>query len=88
MTQEVQRKIFDPFFTTKPIGSGTGLGMSISYQIVVEKHRGQLRCISTPGQGTEFLISIPIQQPKSSGLLQEELVGTLAHEEAINLTAC
>ena len=88
MTQEVQRKIFDPFFTTKPVGSGTGLGMSISYQIVVEKHGGKLHCISTPGQGTEFLISIPIQQPKTSGLLQEELVGTLAHEEAINLTAC
>ncbi|HEY9609700.1 PAS domain S-box protein [Allocoleopsis sp.] len=88
MTQEVQRKIFDPFFTTKPVGSGTGLGMSISYQIVVEKHGGKLHCISIPGQGTEFLMSIPIQQPKSSELLQDGLVGTLAHEEAINLTAC
>ncbi len=59
MTEEVKQKIFDPFFTTKPVGSGTGLGMSISYQIV-NKHGGQLKCISTPLQGTEFLIEIPI----------------------------
>jgi len=68
MTQEVQRRVFDPFFTTKPVGSGTGLGMSISYKIVVEKHGGQLQCISAPGQGTKFLIYIPIQQPKSVGV--------------------
>ena len=61
MPQEVQRRIFDPFFTTKPVGQGTGLGMSISYQIVVERHGGQLKCISAQGQGTQFLISIPIQ---------------------------
>jgi PAS domain S-box-containing protein len=59
---QIQEKIFDPFFTTKPIGKGTGMGMSISYQIVIEKHRGQLFCHSTPGQGTEFVIQIPIQQ--------------------------
>lgn len=57
--EEVQRRLFDPFFTTKEIGKGTGLGMSISYQIVVEKHRGRLRCISTPGQGAMFAIEIP-----------------------------
>jgi signal transduction histidine kinase len=62
MTQEIQRRIFDPFFTTKPVGQGTGLGLSISYQIVVEKHKGQLECISAPAQGTVFLISFPIQQ--------------------------
>jgi two-component system NtrC family sensor kinase len=58
---EHQTKLFDPFFTTKPVGSGTGLGLSISYQIVVEKHKGRLKYISTPGQGAEFLIEIPIQ---------------------------
>jgi len=57
---EVQARIFDPFFTTKPIGQGTGLGMSISYQIIVEKHHGKLECDSTPGQGTVFTIQIPI----------------------------
>ncbi|HIK05922.1 MAG TPA: AAA family ATPase [Trichormus sp. M33_DOE_039] len=60
MTEEVRQKIFDPFFTTKPIGSGTGLGLSISYQIVVEKHKGQLICNSTLGQGSEFVIEIPL----------------------------
>ena len=60
MSQEVQKQIFDPFFTTKPVGSGTGLGLTISYQIVVEKHHGQISCISAPGQGTEFIVEIPI----------------------------
>jgi len=60
MTEDIRQKIFDPFFTTKPVGVGTGLGLSISYQIVVEKHRGQFTCISTPNAGAEFLIEIPI----------------------------
>jgi signal transduction histidine kinase len=62
MPEDVRSQIFDPFFTTKPVGKGTGLGLSISYQIVIEKHRGQLQCISAPNQGTEFRIEIPIQQ--------------------------
>ncbi|MBD2297491.1 ATP-binding sensor histidine kinase [Nostoc sp. FACHB-190] len=62
MTEAVKKKIFDPFFTTKPVGSGTGLGLSISYQVIVDKHKGQLICDSTPGQGTEFVIEIPIKQ--------------------------
>ncbi|MBD0385434.1 MAG: GAF domain-containing protein, partial [Nostoc sp. C3-bin3] len=62
MTEAVQQKIFDPFFTTKPVGSGTGLGLSISYQIVVDKHKGSLTCNSTLGEGTEFVIEIPMQQ--------------------------
>ena len=57
----VLHKIFDPFFTTKPVGSGTGLGLSISYSIIVEKHHGQLSCISTPEQGAEFIIKIPCE---------------------------
>lgn len=62
MTDAVQSQIFDPFFTTKPVGKGTGLGLSISYQIVVEKHGGMFKCLSVPGQGTEFRIEIPVQQ--------------------------
>ena len=62
--EEIQSRIFDPFFTTKPIGKGTGMGMSISYQIVAAQHKGQLYCRSTPGQGTEFVIQIPIQQQR------------------------
>lgn len=60
MSEEVLHKMFDPFFTTKPVGSGTGLGLSISYQIVVEKHKGQISCISAPGQGTEMIVEIPV----------------------------
>ena len=61
MNAEVRQKIFDPFFTTKPVGRGTGLGLSISYQIVVDKHKGNLICDSTPGEGTEFIIEIPMR---------------------------
>ncbi len=53
------KKLFDPFFTTKPVGKGTGLGLSMSYQIIVDRHEGQLNCISTLGEGTEFQIQIP-----------------------------
>ncbi len=58
----IQQRIFNPFFTTKPVGRGTGMGMSISYQIITEKHNGRLVCNSTPGQGAEFVILIPIHQ--------------------------
>jgi PAS domain S-box-containing protein len=60
MTEEIQEKIFDPFFTTKPVGSGTGLGLAISHQIIVEKHKGNIQCFSVPGQGTEFILELPI----------------------------
>ncbi|HEY9605182.1 MAG TPA: CBS domain-containing protein [Allocoleopsis sp.] len=66
MTESVRRRLFDPFFTTKGVGKGTGLGLSISYQIIVEKHGGQISCTSTPGQGTEFAIKIPLRQQRSS----------------------
>ncbi|MBD1885913.1 ATP-binding protein [Microcoleus vaginatus] len=62
MAENVKKRLFDPFFTTKPVGKGTGLGLSISYKIVVEKHKGTLRCDSTPGLGTEFSIEIPLRQ--------------------------
>ncbi len=53
-------KIFDPFFTTKPTGQGTGLGLNVSYDIIVNKHGGELSVDSEPGQGTTFTIKIPI----------------------------
>ncbi|NJO58632.1 MAG: PAS domain S-box protein [Richelia sp. RM2_1_2] len=62
--ENIKTKLFDPFFTTKPVGKGTGMGLSISYQIIVEKHNGSLDCISTPGIGTEFVITIPTKQSK------------------------
>ncbi len=64
--EAIQSRLFDPFFTTKPIGKGTGMGLSISYQIVTEKHGGTLECQSVPGQGTAFVITIPQVQPVGS----------------------
>lgn len=60
ISEAVRNRIFNPFFTTKEVGKGTGLGMSISHSIVVEKHKGQIDCISSLGKGTTFLIEIPI----------------------------
>ncbi|NES02964.1 MAG: histidine kinase [Okeania sp. SIO2F4] len=57
---DIQTRLFDPFFTTKPVGKGTGLGLSISYQIICEKHKGYLLCSSEEGNGTEFIIKLPI----------------------------
>jgi len=64
ISDTVQKKLFDPFFTTKPVGTGTGMGLAISYQIVVEKHQGKLWCCSQLGQGAKFVVQIPIQQSK------------------------
>jgi signal transduction histidine kinase len=61
ISPEFQQRIFDPFFTTKPVGKGTGMGMSISYQIITQKHGGKLECCSTSGKGTEFIIQIPLR---------------------------
>ena len=63
INQDVESKLFDPFFTTKPVGKGTGLGLSISYQIVTDKHGGKIYCNSQLGQGTEFVLEIPVKQP-------------------------
>lgn len=60
--EKIQQSIFDPFFTTKPVGKGTGMGMSISYQIVTERHGGKLECFSIQGKGTEFVIQIPLRR--------------------------
>ena len=61
MIEEMKKRIFNPFFTTKSGGKKTGLGLSISYHIV-QKHKGILRCVSSPGKGTEFWIKIPVRQ--------------------------
>ncbi|MFB2917132.1 trifunctional serine/threonine-protein kinase/ATP-binding protein/sensor histidine kinase [Aerosakkonema funiforme] len=61
ITEAVKVKIFDHLFTTKAVGKGTGLGLAIARQIIVEKHGGSLDCSSQPGEGTEFIISLPIK---------------------------
>ena len=59
MSEAVKAKIFQPFFTTKPTGQGTGLGLSLSYDIVTKGHGGNLTVSSEEGQGTEFVIQLP-----------------------------
>jgi signal transduction histidine kinase len=59
MPKSVVQKIFNPFFTTKPTGSGTGLGLSLSYQIVVEQHKGTIRVDTRDGEYTEFIVTLP-----------------------------
>lgn len=58
--KEIRDKIFDPFFTTKAVGKGTGQGLAIVYSTVVDKHQGELRCVSEPGKGTRFIVRLPL----------------------------
>jgi signal transduction histidine kinase len=62
--EEISSRIFEPFFTTKPVGQGTGLGLDISWRIVVNRHHGDLRVESEPGD-TRFRVSLPIDPPRS-----------------------
>ncbi|GLY27308.1 ATP-binding protein [Kineosporia sp. NBRC 101731] len=66
MSPEIQRRIFEPFFTTKPIGEGTGLGLDIVWRIVVNRHGGDIKVISVPGEGTTFEVRLPLTAPRSS----------------------
>jgi signal transduction histidine kinase len=58
---EIRPRIFEPFFTTKPVGEGTGLGLDISHRIVVEKHHGDIRVESRPGD-TRFRVLLPLRE--------------------------
>jgi signal transduction histidine kinase len=62
MSESVEQQLFQPFFTTKPTGKGTGIGTSISHQIITEKHQGTLECFSSSSNYTKFVIQIPIRQ--------------------------
>jgi signal transduction histidine kinase len=70
---EIQGRIFDPFFTTKPVGEGTGLGLDISWRIVVNKHHGDLRVESVPGD-TRFLVRLPLARPDATAGLEAPAV--------------
>lgn len=75
MPAEVVRHIFEPFFTTKSTGQGTGLGLSVSYFIITEHHGGSIQVDSRPGEGTEFIIRLPLadehQPPQGSSNTSE-----------------
>lgn len=73
--EAIRSRIFEPFFTTKPVGEGTGLGLDISWRIVVKKHGGDLRLLSEPGD-TRFQVRIPIDGPAGAPMpIAEEEVG-------------
>jgi signal transduction histidine kinase len=65
MSPDIRRRIFEPFFTTKPEGTGTGLGLSVSYGIV-RAHGGELSVESTPGVGSTFRVVLPLRSPSST----------------------
>jgi signal transduction histidine kinase len=60
MSERVRKRIFEPFFTTKEVGQGTGLGLSVSYFIITNNHKGQMEVQSKPGQGTCFTLRLPL----------------------------
>ncbi len=62
MTEEVRHRVFEPFFTTKDVGEGTGLGMAIVFKII-DKHHGKIDIVSSPGNGAEFILTLPHSQP-------------------------
>jgi signal transduction histidine kinase len=63
--ENLRKRVFEPFFTTKPVGEGTGLGLDISYRIVVNRHGGDIRVVSQPGD-TKFLVRLPLTEPPSA----------------------
>ncbi|MHC4695154.1 MAG: ATP-binding protein [Planctomycetota bacterium] len=77
--ESVRSRIFDPFFTTKDVGKGSGQGLSIARTTVVKKHGGELRVESEVGQGTTFIIRLPIEAGPGPN------AGTECHEEAYSL---
>ena len=60
--EAIQDKIFNPFFTTKPVGQGQGLGLAIGYKIITERHGGRFYCRSKLGEGSQFILELPINQ--------------------------
>ena len=60
--EDIKKRIFEPFFTTKPLGEGTGLGLSVSYMIITNNHRGTMEVESEIGKGTNFIIKLPLDK--------------------------
>jgi signal transduction histidine kinase len=69
---DIREHIFEPFFTTKPFGEGTGLGLDLAFNIVVKKHRGDLRVESVPGD-TRFIVLLPLEPPPAPDVVAADL---------------
>ena len=63
MDEPTRKRVFEPFFTSKPVGTGTGLGLSVSFFIITENHHGDMAVVSSPGAGAKFIIRLPIRGP-------------------------
>jgi len=66
--ESIRHRVFDPFFTTKPVGKGTGQGLAIAHAVVVQKHHGSIELRSVEGEGTTFVIRIPIEPPAATAV--------------------
>lgn len=62
MTENIRKRVFEPFFTTKSVNNGTGLGMAVSYFIITEQHGGVFSVVSSPGNGSKFIIKLPVNK--------------------------
>jgi len=83
ISETILNKLFDPFFTTKPVGKGTGLGLAISYEIITEKHQGELWCESKLGVGTTFAMEVPVRlqsSPPEENRREEHLNGEVCQQ--------
>jgi signal transduction histidine kinase len=81
MSAQVAARIFEPFFTTKPVGQGTGLGLDISWRIIVSKHHGDLRVQSVPGD-TRFRVWLPVTAAESAAESSTTTTSQTAKEQA------
>jgi signal transduction histidine kinase len=61
----IQSRIFDPFFTTKDVGKGTGQGLSLAHAVIVQKHHGRIHFETCAGEGTTFIVQLPLRDPEA-----------------------
>jgi len=86
MDESIRKRVFEPFFTTKPVGSGTGLGLSVSYMIITENHKGTLEVEAEKGQGTKFIIKLPLNREPFVKIMHEPDLNRFPGSDRIGTT--